>query len=301
VLPVPLVRVAGSPPCRVATDQRLIGAANRSPSPGGFLDPDFEECALRRQPVMSDGSFEVSHRRLVQASVLDVRAELDLTHAPTLGVAVHRALGANPKPLVIDLCGVKSVDARGLAVLLSARRRSLRAGVELRLCLRHAEHPATACGGRRTGLFSGTDMAADLGRAGGRRTRRPDRFSMARRIHLDLSLQIPTSSPTADSDSPHRVLSSLWSATRAGGLSIRRDRPGTVLLAIIAARLARFAVAHCSPAVVYWLASASPTVQASCCMSCAWKCSLWKAATALSITTFPGPLFVALTCGIRSP
>jgi len=96
-------------------------------------DPDRGGCASRRRLVMSDRSFALTRRRFAQASVRDLRGELDVTHASTLGVAVRHALGPNPKSLVIDLCGVKFVDVRGRAVPLSARRRSLRAGVELRL------------------------------------------------------------------------------------------------------------------------------------------------------------------------
>jgi anti-anti-sigma regulatory factor len=77
---------------------------------------------------MSDRSFALTCCSFGQASVRHVRAELDVTHASTLGVAIRRALGANPKSFVIDLCGVKFGDVRGLAVLLgphSARRRIL--------------------------------------------------------------------------------------------------------------------------------------------------------------------------------
>jgi anti-anti-sigma factor len=79
----------------------------------------------------SDGAFEVTHRHWGHASVLDVCGELDLAHAPALGIAVHQALGTNPRRLVIDLCRVPFIDPRGLSVLLSARRRALGAGVEL--------------------------------------------------------------------------------------------------------------------------------------------------------------------------
>lgn len=80
-----------------------------------------------------DGSFEVTHRHFDEASVLDVRGELDLAHASALGVAVNQALAANPRRLVIDLNGVPFVDTRGLSVLLGARRRALHAGIELKL------------------------------------------------------------------------------------------------------------------------------------------------------------------------
>lgn len=81
----------------------------------------------------SDPPFEVTHSLFEKASVLDVRGELDLAHAPALGVAISQALATNPRRLVIDLCRVPFMDPRGLAVLLSARRRALHAGIELRL------------------------------------------------------------------------------------------------------------------------------------------------------------------------
>lgn len=88
---------------------------------------------VRKAAVDSDPRFEVTHRICEKASVLDVRGELDLAHASTLGVAVNQALASNPQRLVIDLCRVPFIDPRGLAVLLGARRRALHAGIELRL------------------------------------------------------------------------------------------------------------------------------------------------------------------------
>jgi len=96
-----------------------------------LLERDVEGCAWDHRPMLSDGSFVVTHRLFHRASLIEVRGELDLAHAPTLGIAVHQALATNPVWLVIDLCRVTFVDARGLAVLLSARRRALKAGVRL--------------------------------------------------------------------------------------------------------------------------------------------------------------------------
>jgi anti-sigma B factor antagonist len=88
---------------------------------------------LRRERPGADGAFQVIHRRVERHSVLLVRGELDDTHAPEVGRAVHRALATNPQRLVIDLSAVAFVNYRGLSVLLSARRRELRLGVELSL------------------------------------------------------------------------------------------------------------------------------------------------------------------------
>jgi anti-anti-sigma factor len=97
------------------------------------LGRDVERSAVQDRIAHFGGSFEITHRQFDGTSVLDVHGELDLAHAPALGVAVHQALGTTPSRLVIDLCGVTFVDPRGLSVLLSARRRARRVGVELRL------------------------------------------------------------------------------------------------------------------------------------------------------------------------
>lgn len=65
--------------------------------------------------------------------MLAVRGEIDIGRARRLGSAINDALGANPKRLVIDLCDVAFFDSTGLAVLVHARRRTLRQGIELRI------------------------------------------------------------------------------------------------------------------------------------------------------------------------
>jgi anti-sigma B factor antagonist len=95
------------------------------------LERDVERSSSGHRLSASDRSFEVTHCHLDHASILDVCGELDLAHAPALGIAVHQALGTSPRRLVIDLCRVPFIDPRGLSVLLSARRRALGAGVEL--------------------------------------------------------------------------------------------------------------------------------------------------------------------------
>ena len=65
--------------------------------------------------------------------MLVVRGGVDVARARQLGSAINDALGATPERLVIDLCDVEFVDSTGLAVLVNARRRTLRQGIELRL------------------------------------------------------------------------------------------------------------------------------------------------------------------------
>lgn len=97
------------------------------------MDRDLKASLPRCHRVPANGACEITHRRYGRDGIVAVRGALDVTRAPALGIAVHRALATKPRRLVIDLCKVDVVDFRGLAVLLSARRRSLRLGVELRL------------------------------------------------------------------------------------------------------------------------------------------------------------------------
>jgi anti-anti-sigma factor len=84
-------------------------------------------------PGRQDGAFKVAQRTVGRRTVLAVRGDLDGTHAPELGRAVQRALAGRPQHVVIDLCQVPFVDYRGLSVLLNARRRAQRLGVEISL------------------------------------------------------------------------------------------------------------------------------------------------------------------------
>jgi anti-sigma B factor antagonist len=81
--------------------------------------------------MLRDGWFGITQNHFRRASLLEVRGELDVAHAPTLGIAVQQALGTNPIRLVIDLCQVTFVDARGLAALLSAHRCAQKTGARL--------------------------------------------------------------------------------------------------------------------------------------------------------------------------
>jgi anti-anti-sigma factor len=82
---------------------------------------------------MSIAPFEITRQDLGPAHVLVLRGELDLASAPQLGEVIAEAIELEPERLVVDLCGVDFIDSAGLAVLLNARRRSLRRGIDLRL------------------------------------------------------------------------------------------------------------------------------------------------------------------------
>jgi anti-sigma B factor antagonist len=67
------------------------------------------------------------------ALVLIVSGELDIGGSPRLAVEINEALRRDPDRLVIDLGGVSFLDSTSLAVLLNARRRTLRQGIEFKL------------------------------------------------------------------------------------------------------------------------------------------------------------------------
>lgn len=81
----------------------------------------------------ADGASRVAQRTVGKRTVLLVRGDLDDIHAAELGRAVQRALATRPQQLVIDLCQVAYIDYRGVSVLLNARRRARRLGVEVSL------------------------------------------------------------------------------------------------------------------------------------------------------------------------
>lgn len=59
--------------------------------------------------------------------------ELELSRAPSFAVDVSEVLRERPELVVIDLCRSSVVDSAGLAVLLNAKRRSVRQGIDLRI------------------------------------------------------------------------------------------------------------------------------------------------------------------------
>ena len=82
-------------------------------------------------PVSDIVSFSVS----VVDSVARITAagEVDSSSAPMLRAELDSALDGDVRELVIDLDGVTFLDSAGLSVLAGAHRRSLAAGVRLRV------------------------------------------------------------------------------------------------------------------------------------------------------------------------
>lgn len=65
--------------------------------------------------------------------ILVIRGDLDLVRSARLRVTINDLLRTSPCGLVIDLGEVRFVDTTGLAVLLNARIRTQREGVDLKL------------------------------------------------------------------------------------------------------------------------------------------------------------------------
>lgn len=61
------------------------------------------------------------------AAVIHVAGEIDLSNAPELQTLLLDAIGEDPR-IVVDLTDVSFLDACGLGVLVSAKRRAERAG-----------------------------------------------------------------------------------------------------------------------------------------------------------------------------
>ena len=112
---------------------------------------------LQHGPPAAQSDFDIAPRDDGAVAVLVGHGELDLTCAHRLGAAINDALAAKPKQLVIDLCNVELVDSAGLAVLVHARRRTLRRGIRLTLV---CDVPRTL----RVLEITGLDRAFDIHR-----------------------------------------------------------------------------------------------------------------------------------------
>jgi anti-sigma B factor antagonist len=64
------------------------------------------------------------------ATVLTVSGELDMSSGPRLAAALEQ-VESTQRRVILDLSGVEFIDVTGLRVLLQARERARRAGVEL--------------------------------------------------------------------------------------------------------------------------------------------------------------------------
>lgn len=62
---------------------------------------------------------------------ISVSGELDVATAPQLKRALDDALQTSRRPIVVDFAALESIDRRGLAALLAARRRQQSTGLAI--------------------------------------------------------------------------------------------------------------------------------------------------------------------------
>jgi anti-sigma B factor antagonist len=77
-----------------------------------------------------DSYFSVDVRDEPDATVLTVSGELDMASSPMLAQALHQ-FDSTQRSVILDLAGLEFIDVTGLHLLLEARERARRAGVEL--------------------------------------------------------------------------------------------------------------------------------------------------------------------------
>jgi len=77
--------------------------------------------------------FDITCLSAGDSAVVVVCGELDIARSPRLAAAINDVLRTKPAAVVIDLNQVDFVDSTALSVLLNARRRTLRQGIDLRL------------------------------------------------------------------------------------------------------------------------------------------------------------------------
>jgi anti-anti-sigma factor len=112
--------------------------------------PAFSQAAAETNPTVV---------RRAGSTIARLRGNLDFTTAPAVRERLREMLSTSAKLLVIDLSGVSSSDAAGLAVLIGAQRRARARGITVRLA---APRPEVAELLRVTGLDSTLTICATL-------------------------------------------------------------------------------------------------------------------------------------------
>jgi len=105
----------------------------------------------------AEANLTVVHR--AGSIIARLRGNLDITTAPAVRERLRDLLGAAAKLLVIDLSGVSSGDAAGLAVLIGTQRSATARGITVHLA---APGPQIAELLRVTGLDSSLTICATL-------------------------------------------------------------------------------------------------------------------------------------------
>ena len=89
--------------------------------------------SLHNELIDLSPHFSVTREDAWPTALVRVEGELDIVGAPRLGVTLSEVLRERPERLVIDLNKLEFLDSTGLAMLLNARRRAIRAGIGLSL------------------------------------------------------------------------------------------------------------------------------------------------------------------------
>ena len=85
------------------------------------------------EPAGCGTPLRIDHDRRGGTTVLRVDGEIDLLTVDQLGAAFDQALAGARRTLVVDVRGVTFVDCAGIGLLVDARWRADRRGVEMRL------------------------------------------------------------------------------------------------------------------------------------------------------------------------
>lgn len=81
----------------------------------------------------ADGGLSIAVASVGGEVFVTVCGEIDVATGPCLGEALQAALSERPARIVVDFTGVSFCDCCGLGVLLTARRRACRAGIDFQV------------------------------------------------------------------------------------------------------------------------------------------------------------------------
>jgi anti-anti-sigma factor len=120
------------------------------PMTAAHAAPAFFQAAAETNPTVV---------RRVGSTIARLRGNLDFTTAPAVRERLRELVSTSAKLLVIDLSGVSSSDAAGLAVLIGAQRRARARGITVCLAAPRTEVAELL---RVTGLDSTLTICATL-------------------------------------------------------------------------------------------------------------------------------------------
>lgn len=89
-------------------------------------DPDHPAAPVGDPRFEQPGQLMVVVRSEQEATLVAARGELDLLSAPLLSAEVGAILGADARPVAIDLTEITFIDSAGIHVLVNASQRARR-------------------------------------------------------------------------------------------------------------------------------------------------------------------------------